>query len=328
MADLPYINQAQEVKITGQSTAGATVNYVTADANGNLAVNNYANGPVSPGTVAAVSGLIGGQYNSAGVSLTNTQQSAVQLDSSGRVLTNVGSTAPPNNLVATGTLTGTSQTVTLTLQGTASINVDVSGPGFVGTITVLENTPSSGRLLGVFALNNSSIASSITTNGNYRVVGIPTSGTISVQFSSYTSGSATINIYGSTAPYIVQPYSANAANVLVTSYLNDGVGNSIASINSQLEVADIVNTALSSGSLAVSTTAVACRVGASNLTNRKMLIVAPIGGNAYLGATSGVTTSTGIPIYAGSIAQFAFSANVTPYIVAASSITVNVMEGS
>ena len=136
---------------------------------------------------------------------------------------------PPSNILATGTLTGTGQTVNLTLNGTASVNIDVSGSGFVGTLQVVENTPSSARVLGVFSLNSSPVASSITTNGNYRVVGLPTSATITVQFSAYTSGSATINIYGSTAPYIVQPYSANAANVLVTSYLNDGSGNAISS---------------------------------------------------------------------------------------------------
>jgi len=142
---------------------------------------------------------------------------------------------PADNLVSTGTLTGTGQSVNLTLQGTASVNIDVSGSGFVGTIVVYESSPSAQRNLGVFALNASSIAMSITANGNYRVVGVPTSGTITVAFSSYTSGSATINIYGSTAPYIVQPYSANASNVLVTSYLNDGVGNAVTSttINSK-----------------------------------------------------------------------------------------------
>ena len=234
MADLPYIQQRQEVSITGQDSVGDQVNYVSADTNGNMFVKDYADGPVTPGTVAASSTLVGGQYNFTLPTLTNTQQSAIQFDSNGRLITNVGVTAPPSNLLSTGTLTGLSQTVNLALQGTASVNVDVSGSGFVGTIQVLENTPSSARVLGVFALNSSAIASSITANGNYRVVGLATSGTITVQFSAYTSGSATINIYGSTAPYIVQPYSANAANVLVTSYLNDGSGNSINSTSNSL----------------------------------------------------------------------------------------------
>lgn len=43
-------------------------------------------GPVTPGTVASFSGLIGGQFNTSLPVLTTGQQSAVQLDSSGRLI--------------------------------------------------------------------------------------------------------------------------------------------------------------------------------------------------------------------------------------------------
>lgn len=56
-------------------------------------------GPVSPGTAATKSGLIGGQFNTALPTLTNTQQSAIQLDSSGRVL--VGSIAGTTTVAGT-----------------------------------------------------------------------------------------------------------------------------------------------------------------------------------------------------------------------------------
>ena len=230
MADLTGVNDTLPVRLGGVSlSSGLPDNYADVNSNAQLLVAPSNSGPVTPGTAASNSGLAAGQYNTTLPTLTATQQAALQLDSSGRLITNVGVTAPPSNLLSTGTLTGTGQTVTLTLQGTASINIDVSGPGFVGTITVTETTPSQARTLGVFALNASAIAMSITANGNYRVVGVPTSNSITVAFTAYTSGSAIINIYGSTAPYIVQPYSANAANVLVTSYLNDGNGNIIGS---------------------------------------------------------------------------------------------------
>jgi len=45
-----------------------------------------ADGPVTPGTAATKSQLIGGQFNTALPTLTNTQQSAIQLDSSGRLI--------------------------------------------------------------------------------------------------------------------------------------------------------------------------------------------------------------------------------------------------
>lgn len=47
---------------------------------------DQSDGPVTPGTVASFSSLIGGQYNTALPTLTNGQQSAIQIDSSGRLL--------------------------------------------------------------------------------------------------------------------------------------------------------------------------------------------------------------------------------------------------
>jgi hypothetical protein len=42
MADLPYIQQRQEVSITGQDSTGDQVFYVGADTNGNMFVKDYA----------------------------------------------------------------------------------------------------------------------------------------------------------------------------------------------------------------------------------------------------------------------------------------------
>jgi hypothetical protein len=57
----------------------------TIDSSGNLHVFPSNAGPVTPGTVAANSGLIGGQFNTVLPTLTNGQQSALQSDSSGRL---------------------------------------------------------------------------------------------------------------------------------------------------------------------------------------------------------------------------------------------------
>lgn len=64
-------------------------NAVTSQANGGqraLDVMSQTSGPVAPGTAANFSSLTGGQFNTALPTLTNGQQSAIQLDSSGRVL--------------------------------------------------------------------------------------------------------------------------------------------------------------------------------------------------------------------------------------------------
>lgn len=105
MADLNYIDRDLEIKIVGQDSTGDSVNYVTADVNGNMAVKDYADGPVAPGTVASVSTLIGGQYNTVLPTLTNTQQAAVQVDASGRLIispTTQGLLAEDHNWGAVG----------------------------------------------------------------------------------------------------------------------------------------------------------------------------------------------------------------------------------
>lgn len=228
----------------------------------------------------------------------------------------------------TGNLSSTSGSVILSgLNGVGSVNIDVSGT-FVGTLTVTAQEPFDSKQLYVQPISLDMLMTTITGPGSYRVAGVAAYYAITVQFSSYTSGTANINIRSSNATTYVLPFCLNADNNLTSSWLSDGNGNSISSINSQLETADVINTSISSGSIVVSTTAVAARVGSSNLTNRKMLMIAPINNTVYLGASSAVTTATGIPIYPGQVTSFAFSANVTPYLISASSGTVNIFEGA
>ena len=77
------------------------------DSNGNAFVIDHSDGPVTPGTVAAKSGLIGGQFNTSLPTLTNGQQSAVQIDASGRIIIS------PTALAQASTTSG--QTGALTL---------------------------------------------------------------------------------------------------------------------------------------------------------------------------------------------------------------------
>ena len=116
MADLSYIDSTLEVKLVGQDSTGNRANYVGADANGNMTTKDYSDGPVTPGTVALASALIGGQYNSSLPTLTNTQQSAIQLDSSGRLLVNVSNAS----IAVTGTFWQATQPVSGTVAATQS----------------------------------------------------------------------------------------------------------------------------------------------------------------------------------------------------------------
>lgn len=77
----------------GQQLMAASLPVVIASDQTTLNVKDTADGPVTPGAVAANSQLMGAQFNTALPTLTNGQQAAVQADSSGRLL--VGSIASP-----------------------------------------------------------------------------------------------------------------------------------------------------------------------------------------------------------------------------------------
>jgi len=86
-----------------------------ADFSSKLPVTDTSDGPVTPGTAATLSNLIGGQYNSAGVTLTNTQQSALQLASNGSLEVQITNSTPLGvaqsaNWIVVGTLTNDNAT--------------------------------------------------------------------------------------------------------------------------------------------------------------------------------------------------------------------------
>lgn len=118
MADLTYVQSAAPVSIIGTDSAGVETNAVGADSNGNLLVKNYSVGPVTPGTVASGSSLIGAQFNTSLPTLTNGQQSALQADSSGRLL--IGAIPAGANIIGAVTQSG-SWTVAATQSGTWTV---------------------------------------------------------------------------------------------------------------------------------------------------------------------------------------------------------------
>lgn len=98
-----------------------------------------ADGPVSPGSVAAKSILTGGQFNTVLPTLTNTQQAALQVDASGRIIirpltatdvvtvtqgtaASVGSGWPVNPVVAGAAVSATNPFPVYLQDGGASVN--------------------------------------------------------------------------------------------------------------------------------------------------------------------------------------------------------------
>lgn len=119
----------------------ASGNAVTTQANGGqraLDVRSQSNGPVTPGTVANFSDLIGGQYNTVLPTLTNGQQSAVQVDSNGRILVNTSNNDDHNyGVVGANTLRTAAQIGNAT--GAANFNFGSVGAQTLRVASQLGN---------------------------------------------------------------------------------------------------------------------------------------------------------------------------------------------
>jgi hypothetical protein len=97
MSDLPYIQQAQEVKITGQSSTGTTVNYVGADSNGNMQVvvakiSLTASSPTFATVGTSSAQVIASNVNRKGLVLTNTSTSVISFGVGATAVLNSGIT--------------------------------------------------------------------------------------------------------------------------------------------------------------------------------------------------------------------------------------------
>lgn len=91
----------------------------------------------------------------------------------------------------------------------------------------------------------------------------------------------------------------------------------IASDQTDVPIKDVMNVAGVNGAITVGTTAVAARVGASNLANRKNLT---IHNNSlvtlYWGYSNLVTTANGTPLYSNQIISLDVGPNITIYLIA------------
>lgn len=91
-----------------------------------------------------------------------------------------------------------------------------------------------------------------------------------------------------------------------------------ASANGDLNVGDLLTVGGTQSNLTVGTSAVEVKVGASKLANRKCVTVMPVDADMYWGWTSGVTTSTGTPIFKSQKATFEVNDTATIFLICAS----------
>src|ERR1035437_4551748 len=170
MADLSDLQAAQTVKIAGAPSTGIEDNFADVDSNNNLKVIPTNAGPVAPGTVAANSGLAGGQFNTTLPTLTNTQQSALQLDASGRLIT---APSTDTDKFITGTLGSLNATVTLATAGCGAGIFRIDGT-WVGEISLRVTIDGTNWIPNFFNNTGGTTAASKTQlNGEYRIIGVP-----------------------------------------------------------------------------------------------------------------------------------------------------------
>lgn len=110
--------------------------------------------------------------------------------------------------------------------------------------------------------------------------------------------------------------------------LKDASGNSTSAINNQLETRDVINVSAQFRAQSVTTSAAEAIGAASRLTNRKVITITPTNGTIYWGTTTGVTTTTGTPIFANQTLTLAFTDNVPVYVIAGATIDVRIVEAS
>ena len=174
---IPAATSSVTVVPSGTQTVTPTGTQTVAYGSGTFTTFDLADGPVTAGAVAAKSLLVGGQFNTALPSLTNTQQAALQFDSSGRVII-----VPTVTAVQSGTYT-TSPTGTQTIisAATSSVTVVPSGTQTVaGTITANAGT------------GNFTVVQTTASNLNANVSGTVTSNAGTGTFTTSPTGTQTV----------------------------------------------------------------------------------------------------------------------------------------
>lgn len=102
-----------------------------------------------------------------------------------------------------------------------------------------------------------------------------------------------------------------------------------ASANQDLGIMDLADNGGVQSVIAVSTTAVAVRVGASNLANRKRLLFINTGPvNVYWGFANTVTTGNGMILFRNQSVSDSWGPNTTIWVIAASAGSISIAESA
>jgi hypothetical protein len=222
-----------------------------------------------------------------------------------------------------GSIAASNAAVTFFFSG-ASEGITISGT-WSGTLS-FEATIDGTTWFSIKALNVATwlTVTTTTANGNFIVPCAEYQAT-RVRFSAYTSGTASIYIFGANAmqliwagqqgPWVVDQGLPNTVANSWPIKITDGVDVADVKTNNELKTSDVFETSIYSTNITVGTSAVEAKVGASPIINRKGIEIFHNGANKLYYGAAGVTTTTGIQIFKNTCKFINAGPNVHIYLV-------------
>jgi hypothetical protein len=192
-------------------TANITINASSGD-NQQLATDVNGNqqvvGNVAAGTADAGNGVkISGVYNTTLPVYTNGQRADLQLDSSGRLITN-NTTITPASI--TGTITST-QNVAITMNSYSSVSVEITGT-WTGTLIFETLVGTTWSQADVFATTTELVSGTTTVNGIFSFVNLAGVLQARVRGNTVASGTANISLNANNGLFTYPVYARSIGN--------------------------------------------------------------------------------------------------------------------
>jgi hypothetical protein len=170
-------------------------------------------------------------------------------------------------------------------------------------------------------LTGQQVAAQMDVNGRI-LVSAAISSTGIADKTTYTYGTTTFQpvggVYQDTLPSLT---AGQSGSFRLTAYraihvnLRDSSGNEISAQNNQIKTADICDTSTVQATVTVGTSAVVAKVGASNLSNRKIVNVFHNGSGKLYWGGSGVTTASGTQIFKNTSVSIPAGPNNSVYLI-------------
>lgn len=205
----------------------------------------------------------------------------------------------------TGTIAALNGTVVMITNGCSTAQLNITGT-WVATLSFEGLLNATWVSISADIDATDSIMTSVSVN-SFVTINCGGFSQIRVRASAYTSGTSTID------------WNAGIGTALVEVFNGNG---------QQLKVKDIIDSAAQGRAQSVTTTAAEALGGSVRLVNRKYIEITPTNGTVYWGFTSGVTVSTGTPIFKNQTFLRAFTDNIPIYVISATTVDCRISEGS